>query len=128
MPSLIDLMQEGRQVPLHSPWPRSAVDAPVWNFAANELAHGSWNLLGLWGEPSTVHMALMDGQTAEIGIVSLDCPERSYPSVGKHHPPALRLERAMHDLFGLAAAGAPDSRPLLVHKRWGTRFTLLGGI
>src|SRR5258708_27738376 len=69
-------------------------------------------------------MALMDGQTAEIGIVSLDCPERSYPSVGKHHPPALRLERAMHDLFGLAADGSPDPRPWLDHNRWGTRFPL----
>lgn len=124
MPSLIDLMQEGRQVLQHSPWPRSTVDASVWNFAANELAHGSWNLLGLWGEPSTVHMALMDEQTAEIGVVSLDCPDCSYPSVGRYHPPALRLERAIHDLFGLAAVGSPDPRPWLDHNRWGTRAPL----
>ena len=101
MPSLIDLTLEGRKVGQYGPWPRVAVDASVWTFAASELAHGRWSLLGLWGEPATVHMAIMDGQTAEIAVVSLDCPDRIFPSVGKHHPPALRLERTINDLFGL---------------------------
>jgi len=124
MPSLIDLMLEGRGIPQHSPWPRAVVDVPVWNFAANELAQGRWSLLGLWGEPSTVHMAIMDELTAEIAVVSLDCPDRSYPSVGLHHPPALRLERTVNDLFGLSAEGLPDARPWLDHNRWGVRFPL----
>lgn len=124
MPSLIDLTLEGRTIEQHHPWPRATVDASVWEFAASELAHGRWSLLGLWGEPSTVHMAIMDGDTADIAIVSLDCPDRNYPSVGKHHRPALRLERAIHDLFGLSAEGLPDPRPWLDHDRWGVRFPL----
>ena len=100
------------------------VDASVWKFAANELAQERWSLLGLWGEPSTVHMAIMDDHTAEIAIISLDCPDRSYPSVGQHHPPAIRLERAIRDLFGLSAEGLPDTRPWLDHNHWGTRFPL----
>ncbi|WP_426440308.1 NADH-quinone oxidoreductase subunit C [Bradyrhizobium genosp. P] len=124
MPSLIDLTLEGRKIGLHHPWPRTVVDTPVWEFAASELAHGRWSLLGLWGEPSTVHMAIMDRDTADIAIVSLDCPDRNYPSVGKHHPPALRLERTTHDLFGLSAKGLPDIRPWLDHNRWGLRFPL----
>ena len=124
MPSLIDLMLEGREVEHHGPWPRAVVDASVWNFAAGELAHGRWSLLGLWGEPSTVHMAIMDGLTAEIAVVSLDCPDRVYPSVGLHHPPALRLERSIQDLFGLAAEGLPDTRPWLDHDQWDVRFPL----
>src|SRR6266581_1523752 len=124
MPSLIDLLLEGRPVQQHSPWPRAIVDATVWTFAASELAHGRWSLLGLWGEPSTVHMAIMDGHTAEVATVSLDCPDRAYPSVGKHHPPALRLERTVNDLFGLSAEGLPDTRPWLDHNRWGARFPL----
>ncbi|MGA8902032.1 MAG: hydrogenase expression protein HypE, partial [Bradyrhizobium sp.] len=72
MPSFIDLMLEGGQVQHHSPWPRSVVLASAWNFAASELAHGRWSLLGLWGEPLGVHMAIMDEQTAEIAVVSLD--------------------------------------------------------
>jgi Ni,Fe-hydrogenase III large subunit len=124
MPSLIDLMLEGRGIQQHSPWPRAVVDAPIWNFAANELAQGRWSLLGLWGEPSTVHMAILDERAAEIAIVSLDCSDHSYPSVGMRHPPALRLERATNDLFGLAAEGLPDTRPWLDHNRWGVRFPL----
>jgi Ni,Fe-hydrogenase III large subunit len=124
MPSLIDLTLEGRKVGQYGPWLRVAVDASVWTVAASELAHGRWSLLGLWGEPATVHMAIMDGQTAEIAVVSLDCPDRTFPSVGKHHPPALRLERTIHDLFGLFPDGSPDARPWLDHNRWGVRFPL----
>src|ERR1700680_3179350 len=124
MPSLIDLMLEGREIQQHSPWPRTMVDASVWKFAASELAQGRWSLLGLWGEPTTVHMALIDGHTAEIAIVSLDCPDHAYPSVSKHHPPALRLERAVNDLCGLSAEGLPDTRPWLDHNCWGVRFPL----
>src|SRR3979490_3500077 len=107
MPSLIDLMLKGRGVQQLRPWPRAVVEAQLWKLAAGELAHGRWSLLGLWGEPATVHMAIMDGQTAEIAVVSLDCPDRTFPSVGKHHPPALRLERTIHDLFGLFPHGSP---------------------
>ena len=124
MPSLIDLMLEGREVQQHRPWPRAVVDASVWNFAASELRYGRWGLLGLWGEPSTVHMAILDQYTAEVAIVSLDCLDRSYPSVGIHHPPALRLERAVNDLYGLSADGSSDTRPWLDHNNWGIRFPL----
>ncbi len=124
MASPIDLMLEGREVEQHRPWPRAMVDASVWQFATGELAQGRWSLLGLWGEPSTVHMAIMDEQTAEIATISLDCPDRAYPSVGKHHPPAIRLERAIHDLFGLSAEGLPDPRPWLDHHHWGMRVPL----
>src|ERR1700676_2639774 len=124
MPSLMDLMLEGRRVRQHNPWPRAAVDASVWKFAASELARGRWSLLGLWGEPSTVHMAVMDEQAAEIAVVSLDCPDRAYPSVSQHHPTAFRLERAVNDLYGLSAEGLPDTRPWLDHNCWGVRFPL----
>jgi Ni,Fe-hydrogenase III large subunit len=124
MPSLIDLMLEGRKIQQHGPWPRVVVDASVGTFASNELVHGRWSLLGLWGEPATVHMAVMDADTADVAVISLDCPEHNYPSVGQHHPPALRLERTVGDLFGLTADGSPDTRPWLDHNCWGVRFPL----
>jgi len=37
MPSLIDLMLEGRKAEQHGPWPRAVVDASVWQFAL-----GNW--------------------------------------------------------------------------------------
>src|SRR3954447_13433592 len=110
MPSLIGLMREGRKIQQHNPWPRAVVDVSVWNFAAGELARGRWNLLGLWGEPAAVHMAIMDGDTAEIAVVSLDCPDRSFPWVAHPHPPALRLEPPITDFCGLSAQVFPNTR------------------
>ncbi len=124
MPSLIDRILEGREIQQPRPWPRAVVGAELWSFVANELMQGRLGLLGLWGEPATVHMAIMDEHTAEIATISLDCPDHSYASIGRHHPPALRLERAAHDLFGLTAQGAPDTRPWLDHNCWGSRFPL----
>jgi Ni,Fe-hydrogenase III large subunit len=127
MPSLTDLMLQGRDIPYHKPWPRAVVDVAAWTFTASELAKGRWNLLALWGEPATVHMAIMDGDTgdtADIAVVSLECPDRRFPSVGLHHPPALRLERTINDLFGLSAEGSPDTRRWLDHDTWGLRFPL----
>jgi Ni,Fe-hydrogenase III large subunit len=124
MAALIDQILEGREILQRRPWPRAVVGAHLWRFVANELAQGRLNLLGLWGEPSMVHIAIMDEATADIAIVSLDCPDHSYASIGALHPPALRLERTVNDLFGLSAQGLPDSRPWLDHNKWGVRFPL----
>jgi Ni,Fe-hydrogenase III large subunit len=124
MPSPTDLVQQGHKAPQHRPWPRAVVDASVWSLAAKELAQGHCNLLALWGERSTMHMAIIDKAAADIAVLSLDCPGHAYPSVGMHHPPALRLERAVNDLFGLSAEGLPDTRPWLDHNNWGVQFPL----
>src|ERR1700682_5204375 len=124
MTSLIVRILEGREIQQRRPWPRAVVGAHLWRFVTNELAQGRLSLLGLWGEPSTVHMAIMDEDTAEIATVSRDSPAPSLAPMGRHHPPALRLERATHDLFGLAPDGLPDTRPWLDHNCWGVRFPL----
>ena len=112
MPALVDFIQAGRRVEHHVPWARAVVHPKSWNLAAEQLAEGRWSLLGLWGEPGSVHMALLDGNARDIGVVSLKCPDGRYPSVGLLHPPALRLERAAADLFGLLPQGLPDTRPV----------------
>jgi len=124
MPSLADLIREGERVDGHRPWPRVSVDPTVWSFTAGQLAQGHWTLLGLWGEAKAVHMALLDGPTGAVGVVSLDCPEGWYPSVAARHAPALRLERAARDLFGLVPRGLSDGRQWLDHRRWGVRAPL----
>ncbi|WFU58488.1 NADH-quinone oxidoreductase subunit C [Bradyrhizobium pachyrhizi] len=124
MPRLIDLIRAGHRIERHHPWPRAVVDGDTWRTTAHAFADGGLSLLGLWGEPSRVHMAILDDLTSDIGVISLDCPDRQFPSVAAHHPPALRLERTLHDLFGLQATDTPDSRPWLDHGRWQTRFPL----
>jgi Ni,Fe-hydrogenase III large subunit len=128
MSPLTDVIREGRKVESHGPWPRAVVDAAQWVSVAKELAQGRCSLLGLWGEPAMVHMAVLDEEAGTIAIISLDCPDRSYPSVGAQHPPALRLDRTINDLFGLSAEGLPDTRPWLDHDRWGVYFPLAGRI
>src|SRR5258708_14714588 len=124
MPSLIDRILEGREILQRRPWPRAVVGAHLWRFVANELAEGRLGLRGLWGEPATVRMAIMDEGTEETATVSLDSPDHTYASIGRHHPPALRLERAAQDLFGLSVEGLPDDRSWLDHNNWGVRFPL----
>ena len=124
MPALSDLMREGSRAQGHAPWPRARVDPAVWNFTAGRLAAGHWSLLGLWGEAAAVHMALLDADAGDAAVISLDCPDGRYPSVGQRHAPALRLERAARDLFGLTPRGLPDARPWLDHGRWGVRRPL----
>jgi Ni,Fe-hydrogenase III large subunit len=69
-------------------------------------------------------MALRGEPPTDIAVVSLECPDGRFPSVGQLHAPAIRLERSIQDLFGLEAEGAPDSRPWLDHGRWGLRHPL----
>jgi Ni,Fe-hydrogenase III large subunit len=79
---------------------------------------------GLWGDAGAIHMALLDEATSSMAVVTLPCPDGHFPSIGQRHPPAIRLERAAHDLFGLEPENAPDARPWLDHGRWGLRRPL----
>ena len=82
-----------------------------WEQAIEGLRAGEHSLVSLWGEPGRAYMALMPGPH----VVSFACEAGRFPSVGRVHPPAIRLERAMRDLAGLHADGAPDERPWLRH-------------
>ncbi|MDX8525378.1 NADH-quinone oxidoreductase subunit C [Mesorhizobium sp. MSK_1335] len=122
-PALADLINADRRIEHHAPWRRAVVAPKVWNLAVEQLAGGRWSLLGLWGEPDKVHMALLD-EALNVGVISLDCRSGRYPSVSHRHPPALRLERAAADLFGLAPQGLPDTRRWLDHGQWGISHPL----
>ena len=115
MSALSDLLAAGRPVAGHRPWPRATIGAETWRAAISQLRDGNFVLTGLWGDGSWIHMALRDREAAEIAVLSLDCPDRRFPSVGRLHPPAIRLERAVRDLHGLVPDGTPDTRPWLKH-------------
>jgi Ni,Fe-hydrogenase III large subunit len=108
-----------RLVPAHKPWPRFTVDAAGWRRLVEALAGAeNWALLDLWGEPDHVHAALMDEATNAVAVVSLACPDRRFPALSDARPAAVRLERAMRDLFALEADGAKDKRAWLDHGKW----------
>ena len=119
MSAIDDVLGNAAPLVAQTPWRRVAADAAAWDRAGRALAAGEASLLGLWGERGVVHLALLAAESGEIAVLSLDASAGGFPSLGRVHPPAIRLERAITDLFGLEPQGAPDARPWLDHGRWG---------
>ena len=69
-------------------------------------------------------MALLDEETSDVIVISYTCKSGKYPSVAARHPPAIRLERAIRDLFGLDAVDTLDARPWLDLGFWSVRHPL----
>ena len=69
-------------------------------------------------------MALLDEETSDVTVISYTCKSGKYPSVAARHPPAIRLERAIRDLFGLDAVDTLDARPWLDLGFWSVRHPL----
>jgi Ni,Fe-hydrogenase III large subunit len=114
----------GRRIEEHHPWPRIAVNEDGWRFVASQISTGFWSLLGLWGDSGAVHMAVLEERPGDIAVVSIECPQARYPSVGALHAPAIRLERALRDLHGIEPVGLPDPRPWLDLGVWGVTHPL----
>src|SRR5579864_905869 len=127
---LAEVISQGQRVAAHRPWARVIVTAQVWREVTQRLAAGRVALLGLWGDADkdgaapAVHMAIAAKDESDIAVVTLPCPERSFPSVGALHAPAIRFERAINSLFGLEPIGAPDARPWLDLGFWAIEHPL----
>ncbi len=90
----------------------------LWAGLAKGCAAG-WNELGaLWYDDGHMHMALWETDGSQRAIVSLPARHGVYPAVSAHHTPAMRLERAMRDLYGVKPMGLPDARAWLDHGVW----------
>jgi len=122
--ALLDNIPHREKAEQHRPWPRVAVTDDGWRQAIDQLAAGHCTLLGLWGDAASVHMALLTATFDEIAVLSYTCKDGKYPSVAARHPPAVRLERAIRDLFGLDATDAPDTRSWLDLGFWDVRHPL----
>lgn len=116
--ALLDHIAHTGTAERHRPWPRATVADDGWLQAVDLLAAGRCTLLGLWGDANAVHMAMMADGFDDIAVLTFHCNGGKYPSVGAKHPPALRLERAIRDLFGHDAAYSPDARPWLNLGFW----------
>jgi Ni,Fe-hydrogenase III large subunit len=119
---LQELLSELPPAGAQRPHPRFAADAAMWRRVLGHLSEGHCTLLGLWGEPDAVHLAVES--EGFIAVLTLACPDQRYPSVGRLHPPALRLERTLADLYDLEPQGSPDRRRWLDHGWWGMRHPL----
>ena len=108
----------------HRPWPRYEIDEEAWPSIGQLLGDGGGDLLGLWSDGAAVHMALRASPDGAPVVVSTLVRNEGFPSIGRHHAPAIRLERAIRDLYGFAPLGTPDRRPWLDHGAWGVRAPL----
>lgn len=122
--AVLDQIPHVETVAQHRPWPRAIVRDEGWQRAIDHLANGRCTLLSLWADIPYVHMALLEEQARDIAVISYVATDGAYPSVAARHPAAGRLERAIRDLFGLEASGAPDSRPWLDLGHWDVRYPL----
>ncbi len=122
--AILDAIDHTDVAERHRPWPRALVSDEGWGQAIDQLATGRLVLLGLWGDAPLVHMALFDESASDAAVVSYSCKSGKYPSIGARHAPAIRLERAINDLFGLVALNAPDPRPWLDLGFWDVRHPL----
>jgi Ni,Fe-hydrogenase III large subunit len=108
----------------HAPWPRYQVDNDTWSAIGEALGEGHGELLGLWGEPTAVHLALRADGLPQPCVISVGITYGGFPSIGRHHAPAIRPERTVRDLYGHTAIGGPDRRAWLDHGAWGVRAPL----
>lgn len=100
---------------------RLSVLPDLWTSLVHGCSAGLHDLSALWADGSKVRMAL-NGYKVRA-IVSMQTENGAYPSVSAVHAPAMRLERALHDLHGITPIGLPDRRPWLDHGRWPDRQT-----
>lgn len=112
--SLLERLSTGKAAPEHRPWPRFEVTKKTWE----ELAAGLGDhidMMGLWADKTHIHMALFEPSSGAFAVASLAVEDNKYPSISRRHPPAMRLERTIRDLFVHEPSGLPDTRPWLDH-------------
>jgi Ni,Fe-hydrogenase III large subunit len=117
MQPIASLLAERTPIRNHKPWPRYEVDPGTWSAIGKALGEGGGDLLGLWANSGNVHVAVRAG--GFFAVVSTQAKYGAFPSLAQYHPPAIRLERTIRDLYGLQPFGAPDTRPWLDHGAWG---------
>jgi Ni,Fe-hydrogenase III large subunit len=116
MSTLGELIATGQSIIERRVPPRVVIDTTTWIRAGRALRDEQLVLLGLWGDRGAVHLALLEEATRQVAIMSLNCPDNCFPSVGQFHTPAIRLERTIRDLYSIEATDAPDKRPWLDHS------------
>lgn len=127
----IDAIGVANLVRLHALSARSAafiahVDASEWLRAAQTVRQGGGRLVSLWGAEEALGRfsinavyALEDGLVwVRLALDGATPDSASYPDLSDIFACATRMQRAVHDLVGLSAAGAADTRPWLNHGNW----------
>ncbi len=111
-----------------APAARADVGEWQWTQAARLVREGGGRLVALWGEDRrdladdadefAVHAAYAVKEGLALVDLLVPAAAPAFPDLSGLFPAAGRLQRAVFDLLGLAAAGAADARPWLRHGAW----------
>src|SRR5579859_8129600 len=100
---------------------RTPVDAKSWRLACEAAAAAGGRIGALWasdgrdrGAGFSVHALLVRHEG--LLVLDLALEEPSYPDLSSIFPAALRMQRAIRDLYGLDAGS--DARGWLRHGAW----------
>ena len=119
MGALNAAVRAGQPLPAHRPWPRAVVSRDGWEQATQRLHAGNGPCWACGASPASRTWRCWSARR-RVRRSQLRVRGGRFPSVGRLHPPAIRLERAMRDLVGLEPEGLPDTRTWLDHGRWAT--------
>ncbi len=95
------------------PWPRYILTGVQWSALMREPV----SLLAAWADTAQVHALFDDPASGSVLPVSVMVEDRTYPALSPHFHGAALYERAIHDLWGHAAAGG-EVRAWLDHGHW----------
>lgn len=118
------LTQSGIAAQSHAAMP-PCLSIPVgqWGAMATLARKAGLRLVAVWatqeGEAFTVHAAFAHKDHGyALTKTILETGASEFPSITPDYVAAARMERVIHDLYGLAPGGHPDLRPWLKHEHW----------
>ena len=114
MPSLIDLMRRAADPATPSLAASRGRCAPSGILQQTNWRRAVGACLAFGGSPQRCIWRSWMSRRRKSPSSAWTAPTAVILRSARHHPPALRLERTIHDLFGLAAEGSPDPRPGLI--------------
>lgn len=100
------------------------VDAQDWLRVAQQVRAEGARLVSIWGtdrRPLADHELVSAAYCVPEGMLWLRLPasqSAGYPDLSTIFPCATRMQRALFDLLGIEATGAPDRRSWINHGRW----------
>ena len=118
------LMQSGIAANSHTGEPPCLnILVTQWTTTAKLAKEAGLRLVAVWAtqedEAFAVHAAFAHPDHGyALAKTMLDTTSNKFPSITPHYVAAARMERVIHDLFGLVPAGLPDTRPWIKHEHW----------